>query len=388
MPLRTPTINEILAFSTQSGQGAEVTTPVTGDIVPFIDAALTPNITNLERADKGLGRSFFGYVRGGNASSQWNSNLELVLAAAATPVAKPSIENLIMAAMCSAAVVNFSDAVQAAPTPTTTVFAVASAATLKVNDPISIDCGGAVGFVMRYITNIATNTLTVTPALPNAPATAAKVKARIYRLGTSPVWMTISNWLRATDNTTTAYSRKAVDAIVSTFQIDFNQAIIRLAATGLAGTVTRTSVATIPSLPSFTDIAQARNFGSVWWGGSALTAYELQIDLDNGAALLPVPFGSQFPDGTIMALRHVRFNLVIDANDGNVSLMTDSENKTQRNLFGYSGDGEGKFLAFNMPLATIQLFDYDKSKETIQLKSGSSAAVATAADNEFVLAVA
>jgi|SRR5579885_799455 len=386
MPLRTPTINEILAFSVQSAQGSEAT-PVTADIAPFISCDLSPNPQNLERQDKGLGRSFFGYVRGGDSSSQWKADLELVLAAAATPVAKSSIENLLVASM-GGTTVNFSDTVQASPTPTTTVFAVGNAASLKVNDPISIDCGGSVGFVMRTITNIATNTLTVSPALPNAPATSAKVKARIIRLATAPVYLTISNWLRASDNSTTAYSRKAIDALVGTLQIDFNQAIIRLSASGPAATITRTGVAAIPSLPSFSDVAQARNFGSVWWGGSALTVYGLQINLDNGAQALPVPFGSQFPDGTVFNARKVKFNLDIDANDVNASLMTDSENKTQRNLFGYSGDGEGKFFAFNFPSAVIQLFNYDKGSATVQLKSTDSAGIATAADNEFVIAIA
>ena len=135
-------------------------------------------------------------------------------------------------------------------------------------------------------------------------------------------------------------------------------------------------------------MAQARNFGKLYWGGTQITAYGMQINLDNGAQALPVPFGGQSPDGTILGVRKVKFNLDVDANDVNASLMTDSENKTQRDLFGYSGDGEGKFFAFHFPSAVIQLFSYDKSQPTIQLKSADSSGVATAADNEFVIALA
>jgi hypothetical protein len=390
MPLRTPSINEIIAFSVQTGQGVENTSPVTADIVPFISAELTPAPANVERKDKGLGRSFFGFVKGGDITASWKASLELVLAAAATPVAKPSIENLLVASLggTSGAAVSFSDTVQASPTPTTTVFAVASASGLQANDPISIDCGGSVGIVMRPILSIATNTITLSLALPNAPATGAKVKARIIRLATAPVYMTITNWLRATDNSTTAYSYKAVDALVNSLLIDFSQAIINLAFEGPAAAMTRSSIAAIPSLPTFSDVAQARNFGSVWWGGSALTAYDLKITLTNSAKPLPVPFGSQFADGTILDLRTVDFDLTIDANDVNASLMTDSENKTQRDLFGYSGSGEGTLFAFHFPAAELQLFAVDKSQPTIQLKSTKSAGVATAANNEFVIAIA
>lgn len=385
MALRAPTNNEILAFSVQSAQGVENTTPATAEIVPFISCALDPNQQNLERGDKGLGRSFLGYVRGGNLSSQWKADLELVLSAAATPVATPSIDTLLKASM-GATVVAFSDTVQAAPTPTSTVFAVTSAASLKVNDIISVAVAGV--FYMRTITNISTNTLTVFPALPGAPISTAKVKARIYRLATAPVYMTITNWLRATDNSTTAYSRKAVDAVVGQLLIDFNQSIIRLSASGPAGQVSSSSIATIPTLPSFSDVAQARNFGTLYWGGTALTAYELQIQLDNGAAALPVPFGSQFPDGTVMNLRKVTFNLTLDAADTNASVFADANAKTQRNLFGYSGDGEGVLFGFNLPLAVLTNPVEDKGADTIHFKCDASAAVATAADNEFILAIA
>lgn len=385
MALRAPTNNEILAFSVQTAQGAENTTPATAEIVPFISCALDPNQQNLERADKGLGRTFFGYVRGGNLSSQWKAELELVLAAAATPVATPSIDVLLKASM-GATVVSFNDTVQAAPGPTTTVFAVTSAATLKQNDIISVAVAGV--FYMRTITNIAANTLTVFPALPAAPVSTAKVKSRIYRLATAPVYMTITNWIRATDNTTTAYSRKAIDAVVGQLLIDFNQSIIRLSASGPAGQVSSSSIATIPTLPSFSDVAQARNFGTLYWGGTALTAYELQITLDNGAAALPVAFGSQFPDGTVMNLRKVTFNLTLDAADTNASVFADANAKTQRNLFGYSGDGEGVLFGFNLPLAVLTNPVEDKGSDTVHFKCDAAAAVGTTTDGELILAIA
>jgi len=161
MPVRTPLANELFAASLQTAQGTPAT-PATGDLLPFVSCDLNPRMENLERADKGLGRSKFGFVAGGKQSATWQVVCYLNLASAATPPAAPLGENLIVAALGSPAVV-FSDTVQSTPTPTASTFAVSNASSLRVGDVLAVNIGGSVGWQMRPISAISNNTLTFSP---------------------------------------------------------------------------------------------------------------------------------------------------------------------------------------------------------------------------------
>src|SRR6185437_11667285 len=204
-PVRIPIYNELLAASIQSGIGAQVTTPATADLMQFVSCDLNPQFENLKRADKGLGRSTFGFIKGGKLNSQWTIDAYLSLSTASTPTA-PEAGNLIQGAFGSAPVV-FQDTVQASPSPTASSFAVSSASTLKVGDPVAVNVGGAFGWQMRPVTGIAANTLTFSPAFGAAPPSGAAVQSLIYRFNSAGMyWLTLTNWLRTIAGADSNYS--------------------------------------------------------------------------------------------------------------------------------------------------------------------------------------
>jgi hypothetical protein len=384
---RVPIINELLAAAVQTGEGVEAT-PVTADIMQVISFELSPNQEQLEREDKGFGRSSFGFARGGNQAATWELVAHLLVAPAAAPVVAPNADRLLQAAF-GATPVSINTTVQAAPAPTTTVFAVGAGvgATLQVGDVLAVLIGTT--YQMRPITAIATDTLTFSPAFTAAPASGATVKARIYRLATAPTYLTLVGWERDTAGVNTGFSRKALDALVNELIVDMNQSIVQLTARGPASRVNRTSIPAIPTLPTFDNLAQARNFGGVWIDTTSIKAYELQLTLGNGAVALPVPLGSEFADGSVMGRRSVVYNLLLDAETvTNLPFVTDSEDKTKRKLFGHIGDDHGRMFGFNMPVSQLALSEYEKGAETLRCRFTPSKASATVSNNELFIAIA
>lgn len=385
MPVRTPSYNEILAISLQTGEGVEAA-PVTGDVMQFINAQLVPAQENLVRTDKGLGRSRFGYVAGGNIASTWDMSAHLTLPAAATPVSTPQEEQIFRGAL-GAAAVSINTTVAAAPAPTATVFTVGAGvgATLKVGDPLTVNIAGT--FQVRPITAIATDALTFSPGFTAAPASGAVAKARIYRLGTNPNYYTMVKWFRDTADANTAYTRKAIDAVFGELDLNFNQSIINIAARGPAAQVVRTSIPAIPTLPSFTEVAKARNFGDAWLDTTKLVAYEFDVKLNNQAVPLPVPFGKQVADSVMFGIRQATFDLVLDGQDTNSSFVTDSENKTNRALFAHSGNAEGGLFAVSAPKINLTLAEYAIDQATLRLRFAGSGIFASAANNELAICI-
>jgi hypothetical protein len=386
MTIRVQTIDEKFAAAIQnSGEGVEAT-PVTADIIPFIEAAIEPQREDLFRADKGLGRSEFGIVRGGNQSGQWNLTGHLLLAPAATPVTASPWDQLLQAALGAAPVSISTTVDDPLGNASSSVFNVASASGIQVGDPLAVLIGSA--YEMRPVSAIAGSQLTFSPAFSGVPAHGAVVKARIIRLATAPVFLTLVNWLPGTDGNDTDYSRKALDALVGELVMDFNSSIIGLAFSGPAPKVFEGAphIPAIPSLPSFSDLAQSRNFGKFFWGGTKHCALELQLTLNNGSALLPVCFGSLNPDGAVHGKRSVRFNIALDANSDNDALRADAEAKTERQLFFHSGDSAGTLFGVNCRKAVLSTLQQEKGAETLRARFGNSGGFASAANNEMVIA--
>lgn len=391
-PVRMPIYNELLAASVQSGIGAQVTAPTTTDLMQFVSCDLNPQFENLKRADKGLGRSTFGFIKGGKLSSQWTIDAYLSLSTAATPTA-PECGNLIQAAF-GAAPVTFQDTVQAAPTPTASSFAVSSAASLKVGDPVACNIGGATGWQMRPITAIAGNTLTFSPAFGAAPASGQAVQSLIYRFNSAGMfWLTLTNWIRSIAGADSNFSIAAVDAAVGDLTIDFMGDIIKVAASGPAGKIYEpgAGIITIPALPTnwitgFTP--QASQFGEAFLDATAVTLYTLSLKLNNNAKSLPVPFGSQFPDGTIFGMRELMVDTTMDGADINAPFLTDSETKNPHALFFHSGTTQGAFCGVYSPKMYLARNDYDKGQETLRLNFTNSEVAATIADNDITMAFA
>lgn len=382
---RIQTIDELFAASIQSsGEGAEATA-VTADIVPILEASIDPQRENLIRADKGLGRSRFGIVRGGNESGQWSARMYVTLDDAATPVGAPPIDQLLQAAL-GATPVSINTTVNDV-TPTAGVFDVASATGIQVGDILTVLIGAA--YEMRPVTDVTGTQLTFSPAFTAAPANGAAVKARIYRLATAPVYLTLVNWLRNTAGADTDFSRKALDAIVGEMVIDFNQSIVEIAFSGPAPQVYEgdTYTPAIPSLPTFSEKAQARNFGTFYWGATEYTAYELQLTLSNGSALLPVGLGQTYPDGAVHGQRAVSVNLLADGRTENDALRTDSIAKTERALFFHIGDGAGTLFGVNLQKAVLSVETQEKGAETLRIRFGDSGGFASSANGELVIAV-
>lgn len=384
---RVQIIDEKFAASAQSAEGTEAA-PATADILPFIEAAIEENVENLFRADKGFGRSELGLVRGGNRSAQWSLAMHLLLDVAAAPVTAPPADTLLRAALGATPVsinTTVNDAAAAAAD-----FDVTSATGIQVGDILSVNIGGT--FQMRPVSAIAGVNLTFSPAFTAAPANGAVVKARIYRLAAAPVYLTLVNWILDTAAAETNYSRKAIDALVGEMVVDFNASIIGINFSGPAAKffesdLEGTGIPLLPSLPTFDELAQARNFGGFWWNAVAFTAYELQLTLNNGSALLPVAFGSQNADGAVHGKRSVRFNALVDGRTENETLRVDARNRTERALFFHSGDGAGKLFGVNCRKAVLAIDTHEKGAETLRVRFADSGAFASAAENELVIAI-
>lgn len=391
-PVRMPIYNELLAASVQAGIGSQVLTPATADLIDFLTADLNPQFENLKRADKGLGRSMFGLIKGGKTSAQWTIDTYLALSNAATPTA-PLAANLIQGAFGNAPV-SFQDTVQALPTPTASSFAVSSAASLKVGDPVACNIGGVTGWQIRPIASISTNTLTFSVPFSAAPASGQAVQSLIYRFNSSGMyWLTLTNWIRSISGGDSNYSIAAVDAAVGDLTLDFMSDIIKLTCSGPAGKCFEpgSGVIPIPTLPVnwITGFSpQASQFGEAFFDTTEVTLYTLSMKLNNNAKALPVPFGSQYPDGTIFGMRELQLDCTMDGADVNASFLTDSEQKNPHALFAHSGSTQGQFCAVYSPKLWLARNDYDKSQETLRLSFANSEVSATLEDNDITLAFA
>jgi len=396
---RVPSINELLSISAQSVQGTPAI-PVTADILTYLKCDLNPSIENIERVDIGLGRSSFGYVQGGKQSAKWSADLYAIIANAATPPIASEFDNLLVSAM-GAAAVTFNDTVQASPIPTASTFAVTSAATLKVGDSLAVNVGGATGWQMRPISNIASNTLTFSPAFSAAPASGGVVQARLYRLGSLLNFLTVVDWLRDDSLAVSAISRMAVDALVDQFILDCSQSVVSIAANGPASYVVEkqspaqgTYNGTFPTLPTLpTNLTTGFSPESPFYAGeffldtTLVTAYTVKMTLANGAKQLPIPFGSQFADGVALGHRKVSLDLVVDGMSSNYAYLLDAEQKNPHSLFFHTGKTNGQFIGVYSPKMALGLNDIEKNDVTARLNFASSLQYATLADNELTIGV-
>lgn len=382
---RVPIINELLAVGEQTAEGTEKT-PVTADVIQNTTVAVNRNVENIERKDKGLGRSRFGLVRGGNQEDDFEFTQDLILPVSATPVGTPVLENIFRGVMGDLAPVDINTTVSDVAA-TTTVFDLTSAAGLQAGDPISVDIGGT--FEMRPIESIATDEVTVSIPFSSAPSDAAVAKVRIYRLANALNFYTIVNWLRDETDTDSSYSLKTLDSRIGELEINFNENPIQLTVRGMSASTLRASIPSIPTLPTFTDVAQARNFGNVWVDTNQLVAYEMVLRINNNLARSPVAIGTVSSDFIIANQRLIDFDLTLDAETvNNVARLAESEAKTTVAVFGHTGDDEGLMFGFNMPRATLAQNDYDKGSETPRLSFNGSQAFTAAGNDELVIAIA
>lgn len=398
---RVPTILELLSVSLQASQGVQITAPATSDLMMFRNSDLNPSIENILREDKGLGRSFFGYVAPGKQTAKFSIDAYAILASAANPVGAPAFENLLVGAM-GATAVSFADTVQAAPTPTTTSFAVTNASTLKVGNSLAVNVGGSFGWQIRPIYAIAGNTLTFAIPFGAAPASTSAVVGRIYNLSSAINLYTIVSWLRDATSAVSNISRMAVDSYVDELGLDFSQSIVTLTASGPASYVVEkqspaggTYNGTFPTLPALptnwtTGFAPETPYlnGEFYLDTTLLTAYSAKFMLNNGGKQLPVPFGSQFADGVMYGQRKCMIDLLVDGNSANYAYLLDAEQKNPHAVFLHTGQTQGQFIAIYGPKLVLGLNDIEKNDVTARLNFASSAAFATAADNEISITIA
>lgn len=400
---RVPTINELLSISLQSAQGS-IATPATADIIQFLKCDLDPAIENYIREDKGLGHSIFGYVGPSKQTAKWSADMYAVLADGANPVVAPAFENLLLGAFGASAAVSFNDTVQASPVPTSTVFAVSSAASLKVGDSLAVNVGGGSTWQMRPITSIASNTLTFgAGGFSSAPASTNAVIGRIYRLSSAVQnFFTIVNWLRDQVLATSNISRMAVDAVVNDLALDCSQNIVTLSASGPASFVvekqspaTGTYNGTFPTIPSLPtnwltgyQVETPYLNGEIFLDTTALTAYSAKMAINNNAKQLPVAFGTQFADGVMFGQRRVNLDLICDGNSANYAYLLDAEQKNSHVLFFHTGQTQGQFIGVYCPKMFLGLNDLEKNDVTVRLNFTNSLMAASAADNEITLSIA
>lgn len=237
------------------------------------------------------------------------------------------------------------------PTPTATVFTLASAAGLAVGEFVLIHlaAGTAPGNYARVVTNIATAEITISPALPYAPAAADTVKTGVtYKLATNIAKsLSLARYLPDISFVTKG-------GVVNELTITANNnEEIRLSATGPA----REQVQPAPALPGFTTVGGNPPSGLV--GGLLIngTAYPFMtgaIKLANNLELRNEEFGTDRPQGYYRnGFRAVTFSLEARVTDS-MTVYALAEVGSNFELHLQTGLTEGNIVAVRAPVCQFE----------------------------------
>lgn len=276
--------------------------------------------------------------------------------------------------------------VSAAPSPTTTVFSVAAATGLAVGQAILVVAGG-VKYV-RWITNIATLALTVTPALPVAPSSGAAVKGCCtYKLASA---LATSLCLAHYPSTDTVLSKIIKGAVVEQIGLSFTQnEEARLTASFKAKT--QTIAPTKPA--SFTTVGTQNPpsglTGELYIGAAAYKFRKLDLEINTGVMLREDVYGESSPSGILMTGRR-SVTLGIDALKADEAVIYDqAESGTRVAVHKQTGFTEGNIIALYAPLVDFSVPDEDDGDDVpVWPFKGICCESADAANDEVSIAMA
>ena len=297
----------------------------------------------------------------------------------------PDMAGILEATFGSQRNVTLSTTVAASPSPTTTVFTVASVTGLAVGDPVLINATTG-GRQVRWITAINTLALTVAPALSAAPVTGDTVKGCVGYTPTTALLATGSldlAWYR----TSISYEMKGCAPDSLKIMVDANDEV-RFELSGPAATRTR---------PAQSDPATFTVAGSA--PPSGLTGYlrvnagaeeflKASFELKNGIELDNVAFGTSAAQAMYRAKkREVAINLETMVSD-DVTILDLAANSTDHTHVVQCGLTEGSIVAWYCPLLELEMGEDPDNDETNVRSHKGVAKGSGSGNNELYLALA
>lgn len=250
--------------------------------------------------------------------------------------------------------------VEASPSPTTTVFTVASAVGLAVGQAVLVTVS-AVKYV-RWITAVNTAALTVAPPLPSAPATGAAVKGVCtYKLASAIATSLCAAHYPSTD---TVLSKIVKGGVCEKLGLAFAQNDeARLTASFKAKTQT-----TAPTKPAgFTSVGTQNPpsgiTGELYVGTAAYKFRKLDIEIDTGVVLREDSYGFASPEEILMTGRRT-VTIGLDALVADEAVIYDNaESGTRVAVHKQTGFTEGNIIALYCPQVDFAVPDQDDSDD-------------------------
>jgi hypothetical protein len=246
--------------------------------------------------------------------------------------------------------------VAASPTPTTTVFTVASATGLAVGQGVlcKITGGTYAGNYIRVITAINTLAITVSPALPQAPASGDTIKSGYtYRLATlnTALSLDIAHYLANV-------SYEGLGCVVQSlkFTLDANDEIHWEASGNFAS---RSHPAqTDPATQTLVGTAIPSGLtGYAYLDGAAQEFLKASIEVNNNFAMDNKQYGlTTARGGYRVGQRSVKLNVNVSATD-DATAMTAAEGEADHTQLIQTGESEGNYIGFYMPAVNFEVPD-------------------------------
>ena len=289
------------------------------------------------------------------------ASLEALIQPSGTLNTLAECDPILEHAMGAKSNVTLATTVAASPAPTTTVFTVASATGLVVGQAILVACTGGTfpGKYVRWIAAINTLALTVTPALPQAPATGDAVKGCCTYKLTSAVASSLAFGHYRTADTT--HSKIIKGAVCEKLGFSFAQNDeARLTATFKA----KTQITPAPTKPAAFTTVGAQNppsglTGELYVGGAAYKFIKLDVEISTGVALRENSYGYSSAEGILMTgTRDITLGL--DALVGDEAVIYDlAEAGTRVAIHKQTGFTEGNIIALYAPAVDFSVPEDD-----------------------------
>lgn len=267
---------------------------------------------------------------------------------------------------------NVTLATTVASSPTTTGATLTSASGLAANDFVLITCQDGVKRARRLTAaNTGTGAVTWAPALAQAPATGAAVKAGIkYHMTTG---LALSLWFAhyglKTDGSTAGFKRLLKGAAVERFSLNLDATEeAQFTVSGPAQSL----ITTVPSKPAaFTSVGSNPPPGwqtELWIGSTAQKFIKATIDVNTGVRLRNNEAGAGSSNAATEAYRATRadISLGLDCRVEDESIIYDNaEAGTNLSVFFQLGFTEGNIIAVALPQVEFKVPDTGDEDEEV-----------------------
>lgn len=333
-------------------------TLVAGDAVRHLNVKFGSKAKNRVKSPERHTHPSQLYMRTRRRSADWMLSGELTPSGTLNTLC--DMEPILLNTLGSKTNVTLATTVSASPSPTTTVFTVASVTGLVVGDAIAISL--STGIEVRWITAINTLALTVAPALSAAPASTNAVKACVTYKPTTALGasLNLAHYL-------TSVNYEITGGAPESLKLDFD--------TNEEPSFEASGPAKQRSRPAQTDPATFTTVGTT--PPSGLTGYlringtaeeflKASFEIKNNIELDNVAFGTSAAQAMYRKnKREVSVSLETMVSDDQ-TILTASEDQSDNVLLLQCGLTEGSIWAVYCPKIELEEPDQSNAEETMQ----------------------